>query len=85
MTGQRLKCCVPFCTRSRQAGAEPEEWLCQPHYGKAPLKLRMEYSAAWGAAERADLTGNKDPEIFRRVTDAWEKVKDAAMRKALAN
>lgn len=54
MTAIRLRCCVPFCNRTRgqrKCDAEPlhedQEWICGKHWVSVPKDARRVYSRVW--------------------------------------
>ena len=83
----RLKGCVPFCKRTRRPTvSDPEEWLCTRHYAGAESALRVEYDAAWHAADKEDgrMADGMEPNltVYQRVCTAWEAVKTSAIEMA---
>lgn len=82
----RIRCCVPFCKRTERVQEADSEVLCARHYLATPRALRVEYEAAWREADKADrrradgLDVSMDP--YRRVTSAFEALKNAAMETA---
>lgn len=72
MTALRLRCCVPFCNRTRgqRKGEDPiregEEWICHEHWRAVPRKMKAfkrRAKAKWKRAvgRRDALTGMDDP------------------------
>jgi len=39
MTQNRIRCCVPYCRRTRKAD-DAHEWICQQHWSDVPPYLR---------------------------------------------
>lgn len=83
---ERLHCIVPFCRRTRRAGEEGEEWICDQHFRPIPRTLRVEYDAAWHEADKADRRSadgiEPNPAVYVRVTRAFEACKAAAIEAA---
>lgn len=40
----RIACCVPMCSRTRHNREGFGEWICGPHWGQVPVRLRSRKS-----------------------------------------
>lgn len=93
MTSIRLRCCVPFCSRTRGARKgddypieEGMEWICSEHWRAVPKKLRQVQSRSynWSRGQpyrrRGAPTYRKNRQAAGRI---WRRCKRAAIERAM--
>lgn len=75
MTTLRIRCCVPFCGRTKANDGTFDEWICQVHWQPVPrvmkrayarIKREVRHGAPWGP----------------RAARIWCRVKRAAIEAA---
>jgi hypothetical protein len=67
----RIRCCVPFCKRSRENSVNWGEWICQKHWQSIPLIKRKAYK------RRAKRDAISEPEAR-----LWRRLKAIAIQRA---
>lgn len=91
MSGLRIRCCVPFCTRTRgdrknSPVCEGMEWICAEHWQAVPARYRRAHSRAWNWTGGLPYRRKGAP-IGRACSAAgwriWERCKRAAIEGAM--
>lgn len=89
---ERVRCCVPFCGRTRKPGCN--EWICSGHWANVPRRLRRRkflferrYRKLFGNNAWHIYPGGSPDRIMAvrldRLCDlAWQRCKKAAIEGA---
>jgi len=92
-TDGRVRCCVPFCRRTRAPQDRFAEYICPAHWAAVDRRLRRLHAACKRAANKATwrnprwgwAVGAPDPvaeKAVAREARVWEKAKRQAIERA---
>ena len=93
LADERVRCCVPFCRRTRAPQDRFAEWVCPTHWTAVDRRLRRLHARCKKAANKATWRNPrwgwavKDPDsvawhAVAREARVWERCKRQAIERA---
>ena len=74
---ERIRCCVPHCSRTHRNVEGFDEWICQRHWSLVPQQLRRVHNRI------RRLRRNGSPVSTKRAGHIWERCKRIAIEKGM--